>query len=66
MEDTQKFLVDCLVVRLVELGPFGCRINRGIRDHIEDIPEGYRAVSIKATSDCIIVYIEPCAHCSSL
>jgi len=48
-----------LVVKLVELGPFGCRINRGQAKDIEDIPEGYRASSIDAKSDCIIVYIEP-------
>jgi len=51
--------VDWLVVQLVELGPFGCKINRGQTENIEDIPEGYRAVSIKAKSDCVIVYIEP-------
>jgi len=55
----QSFLVDWLVVKLVELGLFGCRINRGQAKDIEDIPEGYRAVSIDAKSDCIIVYIEP-------
>ena len=48
-----------MVVQLVELGPFGCSINRGEREHIEDIPEGYRTVSVKATSDCVMVYIEP-------
>ena len=63
MNKLQRFLVDWLVVQLVELGPFGCRINRGQTKNIEDIPEGYKAVSIKAKSDCIIVYIEPiCKH----
>ncbi len=47
------------MVKLVELGLFGCRINRGTREHIEDIPEGYRVVSLDARSDCIIIYIEP-------
>lgn len=48
-----------MVVQLVELGPFGCSKNREEREHIEDIPEGYRPVSGKATSDCVMVYIEP-------
>jgi len=54
-----QFLVAWLVIQLVELGPFGCRINRGQTKNIEDIPEGCRAVSIEAKSDCVIVYIEP-------
>ena len=51
--------MDELVVQVVELGPFGCSIRRGEREHIEDVPEGYRTVSVKATSDSITVYIEP-------
>ena len=48
-----------MVVQLIELGPFGARINRGHRDEVEDIPEGYRRVSLETRSDSIIVYIEP-------
>ena len=48
-----------MVVQLIELGPFGARINRGQRDEVEDIPEGYRTVSLETRTDCIIVYIEP-------
>lgn len=59
MQELSAYQVDWLVVQLVELGPFGCRINRGQRKNIEDIPEGYKAVSIKTRPDCIIVYIEP-------
>jgi len=44
---------------MIELGPLGIRINWGQRKHIEDIPEGYRAVSLDARTECIIVYIEP-------
>jgi len=54
-----------LVIQLVELGPFGCRINRGQTENIEDVPEGYKVVSIKTRSDCIIVYIEPLDVCIS-
>ena len=38
-----------------------CRISkdRVIDALTEDIPEGYRTISVKTTSDCITVYIEP-------
>ncbi len=63
MKVIQLILVDWLVIQLVELGPFGCRINRGQIENIEDIPENYKVVSIKARSDCVIVYIEPLDAC---
>jgi len=46
-------------VRVVELGPFGCRIDRGITESIEDVPEGYEVMSIETGPDTITVYIEP-------
>jgi len=51
--------VEWLVVLLIELGPFGCRINRGYVEHIEDIPEGYTAVRVIPGIDITISYIEP-------
>ena len=59
MEKISASTVKYMVVQLIELGPFGARINRGHRDEVEDIPEGYRRVSLETRSDCIIVYIEP-------
>ena len=35
-----------MVVQLIELGPFGCRINRGHVERIEEIPDGYKAVRV--------------------
>jgi len=51
--------VEWLVVLLIELGPFGCRINREYVEHIEDIPEGYTAVRVIPGIDITISYIEP-------
>jgi len=52
-------MVEVLVVQLIELGPFGCRINRGQVEHIEDIPDGYEAVRVIPGVDITIIYIEP-------
>lgn len=46
-------------IRIIELGPFGCRIDRGTTEDIEDVPEGYEVKSIETGSDKITVYIEP-------
>ena len=48
-----------MVVQIVELGPFGSRINRGRVENIEDVPECYKVMSLKTTLDCIVVYVEP-------
>jgi len=48
-----------MVVQLIELGPFGCRVNRGHVEHIEDIPDGYIAVRVIPGVDITIIYIEP-------
>jgi len=47
------------MIRIIELGPFGCRINRGTIEGLEDIPEGYKAKSIEKGPDSITVYVEP-------
>ena len=46
-------------IRIIELGPFGCRIDRGTMEDIEDVPEGYEVKSIKTGPDTITVYVEP-------
>jgi hypothetical protein len=48
-----------MFIRLVELGPFGCRINRGIAETLQDIPEGYETKGIKVDPDSVTVFIEP-------
>lgn len=48
-----------MIVRIVELGPFGCRIDRGIVDDPDDIPEGYERRSVETDIDIVTVYIEP-------
>lgn len=48
-----------MVIRLVELGPFGCRIDRGIAETLQDIPEGYENKGVKVDTDPVTVFIEP-------
>jgi len=46
-------------VRFVELGPFGCRIDRGTAEDLDHVPEGYEIRDIETSSEIITVYIEP-------
>ena len=55
---TSKNLLN-MVVRLVELGPFGCRIDRGTVEDLQDIPEGYETRSVIVDLDSVTVFIEP-------
>lgn len=48
-----------MVVRVIELGPFGCLIDRGTTDDPEDIPEGYEAKRMETSAETVTVYIEP-------
>lgn len=48
-----------MVIRVIELRPFGSRIDRGTAENLDDIPEGYEVKSIKKNPDAVIVYIEP-------
>ena len=48
-----------MVVRLVELGPFGCRIDRGTVEDLQDIPEGYETRSVIVDLDSVTAFIEP-------
>jgi hypothetical protein len=47
------------MIRIVELGPFGCRIDRGTAENLEDLPEGYEAKGVEDGPDAITVYVEP-------
>ena len=48
-----------MLVRVVELGPFGCQIKRGTIKAISNIPEGYEVKKIENNSENVVVYIEP-------
>jgi len=48
-----------MTIRLIELGPFGCRIDRGHVKDLRDLPVGYEAKRIEDAPDAMIVYIEP-------
>jgi hypothetical protein len=45
-------------IRVVECGPFGCRLDRGRVDSLEEIHEGFVVVGAKAGKD-VIVFVEP-------
>ena len=48
-----------MVVRLIELGPFGCRIDRGTVDSLQDIPEGYETKGVTVHPESVTAFIEP-------
>lgn len=48
-----------LVIKVIELGPFGCLIDRGTIEDFNDIPKGYKAKRIETRTEMITVYIEP-------
>ncbi len=48
-----------MVIKVIELGPFGCRIDRGTAESLEDLPEGYEAKRIQDGLDAMVVYVEP-------
>ena len=48
-----------MVYRVVELGPFGSRIYRGIAETLKDIPMGYEAILVADVRPPATVYVEP-------
>jgi hypothetical protein len=48
-----------MVYRVVELGPFGSKIYRGIAETLNDIPMGYEAIRIVDLRPSATVYVEP-------
>jgi hypothetical protein len=48
-----------MTIRVIELGPFGCRINRGTIRSLKDLPEGFEAKKIEGDLDSKTVFIEP-------
>jgi len=45
--------------RIIELGPFGCRIFRGTAENLGDIPRGYEAIRVEDKRNSATVYVEP-------
>jgi hypothetical protein len=45
-------------IRVVECGPFGCTLDRGVIESMDQIPEGYYVVKVLA-GDELTVYIDP-------
>jgi hypothetical protein len=45
-------------IRVVEYGPFGCQLDRGTVESMDQIPEGYYIVRAQA-GDGLTVYIDP-------
>jgi len=53
-----------MVYRIVELGPFGSRIYRGVAETLKDIPIGYEAIRIADVRPSATVYVEPTSSLS--
>jgi len=45
-------------IRVVECGPFGCRLDRGKVNSLEEIHEGFEVVGAEAGDD-LTVFVEP-------
>ena len=45
-------------IKVVEHGPFGCTLERGIIESLDQIPEGYCVVRVQV-DDSLTVYIDP-------
>jgi hypothetical protein len=45
-------------IKVVEYGPFGCTLDRGVIESMDQIPEGYCVVRVQA-DDSLTVYINP-------
>jgi len=45
-------------IRVVECGPFGCRLDRGRVDSLEEIHEGFVVVGAEAGNE-LTVFVEP-------
>ena len=45
-------------IRVVECGPFGCRLDRGRVDSLDEVREGFEIVGTEAGDD-LTVFVEP-------
>jgi hypothetical protein len=46
------------MIKIIECGPFGCHLDKGMVQSMEDIPKGYKVVKIVLEEDAVI-YIDP-------
>ncbi|MFH2110384.1 MAG: hypothetical protein ABIJ47_03875 [Candidatus Bathyarchaeota archaeon] len=44
---------------MIELGPFGCTIDRGTVASLDEIHRDYRVKSVSSSLDKVVVLIEP-------
>ena len=49
--------------KVIELGPFGSRIDQGLIEDLDEIPEGYEVIAVDDEDHPSSVYIEP--YCAS-
>jgi hypothetical protein len=47
------------MIRIIELGPFGSRIDRGLVESLDEIPKGYTVSDVDDEDSPSRVYIEP-------
>lgn len=47
------------MIRVIELGPFGSRIDRGLIKDLDEIPEDYVAIAVDDEDYPSRVFIEP-------
>ena len=52
-------------IRVVEYGPFGCRLDRGKVNSLDEIHEGFEVVRAEASDD-LTVFVEPTKRYSIL
>lgn len=48
------------MIRLIELGPFGSRIDRGTINNLDEIPKGYVIKTMDDKDSLSEICIEPC------
>ena len=60
---TDDYLEKLDMIRVIELGPFGSRIDRGLIKDLDEIPEGYVATAVDDEDYPLKVFIEPHSEC---
>lgn len=50
------------MIRVIELGPFGCTLDHGTVQSLDEISEGYTVKSIVSSPESQVAIIEPCGQ----
>jgi|GEM_PF-2602423 len=50
------------MIRVIELGPFGCTLDRGTVQSLDEISEGYTVKRILTSPESQVAIIEPCSR----